>query len=77
MPEVLSLKRTDGIAGQIQYDVTVRYESGTYQHRLIGSAYGTPGPVFVIFEGGAQVRVDSPQRHGDTFGAEWVRRFYS
>jgi hypothetical protein len=74
MPEIISLKRIAGIAGQVQYTATVQYEGeGPSTVTFVGSQYG--GPVVMIQASGAQVFVNDPGRFG-TFGEAWVRSFF-
>lgn len=75
-----------GIAGQVAY--TVDITTTTYPHNddegetvtdesqlvLVGSVYGSPGPV-VMMAGGMQIHVIDPTRFGDTFDAAWAYRF--
>lgn len=83
---VHAVRRYDGVAGQVAYSVDVT--TSTYPHNedegetvtdesthiVLGSTYGSPGPVFAIV-GGMQTYVDSPARFGDTFDAAWAYRF--
>lgn len=81
-----NVTRRDGIAGQVAYVVDVT--TTTYPHNddegetvtdesqlmLVGSVYGSPGPV-VMVAGPVQVHVTAPHRFGDTFDAAWAYRF--
>ena len=81
-PAILTLKRRNGVAGQIAYDVVTQYpgEEPERPVTFIGSAYG--GPIVmswasVVAPGGrVEVFVSDPGQHGK-FGATWVRRFYA
>ena len=77
MPEILSITREAGIAGQYGYAVRVQYDSEPVETvRFVGSAYG--GPVVMVSPNGTQVFVDRAvtERCGATLTPEWVRRFY-
>lgn len=69
-----SIKRTDGIAGQVQYTAVVEHE-GEEPHTIsfVGSTYG--GPVVMITGVGGQVFVTNPERFGK-FSEQWVRNFF-
>ena len=75
MTEVLSVKKTGGIAGQVQYTAVVRYpgeDSSTVS--FVGSAYG--GPVVMLTEGSPEgMFVKYPDRFGK-FGPDWVKKFF-
>lgn len=60
-----------GLAGQVAY--TVIAGPGTY-FQLVGSEHGTPGPV-VLIVGGMESHVNAAYRFGDTFDAEYVKRW--
>ena len=74
-PTLSRIKRTNGVAGQIAYDVTVTYPGETPEPvAFLGSVYG--GPIVMVTAsnpGGTFVR--NSERFG-TFGPEWVRRFF-
>lgn len=73
MTTIHSIKRTRGIAGQIQYTATVQYEGEEPSIvSFVGSQFG--GPVVMIQPSGAQVFVTNPGRFGH-FGEGWVRNF--
>ena len=81
-PTIASIRRRSGVAGQVSYTVTTRYEYGPEVKTVfMGSVYGTPGPVQCFnanlsgFDG--PVFVDEPARFGDTFDEMWVRRYYA
>lgn len=75
MPEIISIKRSAGIAGQVQYTATVRYE-GEDESRVAfaGSQFG--GPVVMLSGANLQVQtfVTNPGRFGK-FSEAWVRSF--
>lgn len=73
--EVLSVKKTGGLAGQIRYTAAVRYpEEDTSTVSFVGSVYG--GPVVMVTEGFPEgVFVTDPGRFG-TFGSGWVEKFF-
>lgn len=75
MTEVLSVKKTGGIAGQVRYSASVKYPGEDMSIvSFIGSVYG--GPVVMCTEGFPEgVFVDDPSRFGK-FGPKWVRRFF-
>jgi hypothetical protein len=71
--QIHSIKRTNGIAGQVQYTASVQYpDEERSSVSFVGSVYG--GPVVMVTPAGVQVFVTDPGRFGD-FGPEWVRRF--
>ena len=79
--KVKSLRPRPGIAGQSAVNATVLYEftdgsTEEVQAQFVGSMYGTPGPVVVMLESGAQFFVDDPARFGGSFGVNWVIEFY-
>ena len=79
--KVKSLRARHGIAGQLAVNATVLYEftdGSTSEHRaqFVGSGYGTPGPVVIVHESGAQFFVYDPARFGSSFGVNWVAEFY-
>lgn len=75
-----------GIAGQVLYVAITTYRGVSHETgerwvqksatTFVGTSYGTPGPVVMILESGAQSTVEYPEDFGDTFGKEWIRRFY-
>lgn len=73
--QVSSITRRSGIAGQISYAATVRYEGEDERTvTFVGSTYG--GPVVMLTDAAPDgVFVSDPARFG-TFGPEWVRRFF-
>lgn len=73
---VVSVKRRNGVAGQVQWTAVVDRKGERSTVAFVGDVYGTPGPVVMISESGAQVFVSSPGRFGETFGESWVRRFF-
>lgn len=81
-PTIKSIKRRNGVAGQIAYDVVTQYpgEEPERPVTFIGSAYG--GPVVMTWastaapSGRVAVFVSDPGQHGK-FSPEWVRRFYA
>lgn len=76
-PEVVRVKRKNGIAGQFQMIADVQYGETTPQPvTFVGSAYG--GPVVMVDSNGMQHFVTNPDRFGDfaTDAEEWVYRFF-
>ena len=81
---VHDVRKTRGVAGQVAYSVDVT--TTTYPHDdgvtvsdestvlLIGSTYGSPGPV-VMSSGGYQTFVTDCHRFGDEFDESWAYRF--
>jgi hypothetical protein len=73
-PELGTITRTNGIAGQYSYRVPVTYPGeGTSVVEFVGNEHG--GPIVMISSGGAQTFVSEPERFGE-FSPEWVRRFF-
>ena len=73
MPNVKSISRTNGVAGQLAYTATVEYEGEPdYVVTFVGSTYG--GPVVMVIDG-RQTFVTDPSRFG-RLSPEWVRRFF-
>jgi len=68
------ITRTNGVAGQFCYTVTVQY-AGEPAERVtfVSSVYG--GPVIMLSHG-RQTYVTDPERLGE-FSPEWVRRFFA
>lgn len=65
-----------GVAGQVCVTGTVTYPGeDPCTVTFVGSCYGAPGPV-VMCLGQTQTFVTDPGRYGDTFGEDWVRRFF-
>lgn len=75
-PILGTIKRINGVAGQISYTVPVTYtDEPTSPVTFVGSVYG--GPVLMQTPGfPAGVFVTDPNRFGK-FGPGWVRRFFS
>lgn len=74
IPTLGAVRKVSGIAGQVQYDVTVTYpDEPTETVSFVGSVYG--GPVVMVTPAGTQTFVTEPARFGK-FGPEWVRRFF-
>lgn len=77
VPEVVRVKRKNGIAGQFAMIADVQYGETTPQPvTFVGSTYG--GPVVMVDFNGTQHFVSSPERHGDfsTDAESWVYRFF-
>lgn len=75
MPTVDNLRRENGVAGQIAVSALVTYpDEVPAPLTFVGSVYG--GPVTLIDQRGFQYNVSDPGRFGDTFGVEWVKRFF-
>jgi hypothetical protein len=80
-PEILSIRRRNGIAGQYAYDVKVSYTHGdgtqeTTAVTFTASGYGAPGPVVMVTDT-MQVHVTNPGQYGDTLSPQWIRNFYA
>lgn len=76
-PEVLRVKRKNGVGGQFQVTAHVQYgETSPDPVSFVGSVYG--GPVVMVDFSGVQHIVSSPDRFGDfsTDWEEWVYRFF-
>lgn len=76
-PTLGTIKRTNGVAGQISYTVPVTYPGEpTERLTFVGSVYG--GPVVMVTPGyqTEQTFVTDPNRFGP-FGPDWVRRFFA
>jgi hypothetical protein len=76
--KLVSIRKTTGLAGQIQFDAVVAYVEDDGVAALnttsfVGSVYG--GPVVMIGSTGTQTFVADPDRFGK-FGEVWVRRFF-
>lgn len=70
-----SIKRTQGVAGQVQYTAVVQYEGEEPSTvSFVGSQFG--GPVVMISGTGTQVFVTNPGRFGH-FSEGWVRNFFT
>lgn len=73
-PELGAIRRENGVAGQVAYQVEVTYPGEpTGRVAFTGSIYG--GPVVMALPSGVQTFVTDPERFGP-FGPSWVRRFY-
>lgn len=75
MTQVLNVKKTGGIAGQVRYTAAVKYPGEDMSTvSFVGSVYG--GPVVMCTEGWPDGQfVTDPGRFGK-FGPEWVRKFF-
>lgn len=60
-----------GVAGQIAYTVVTDH---LHYFQLVGSDYGTPGPVTLIV-GGIQSQVTAASRFGERFDLEYVKNW--
>lgn len=60
-----------GIAGQIAFTVVTDH---LHYFQLVGTDYGTPGPVTLIV-GGIQSHVTAADRFGERFDIEYVKRW--
>jgi len=75
MPNVKSVSRVNGVAGQLAYVATVEYEGEPDSVvTFVGSTYG--GPVVMVTPSGAQTFVTDPDRFG-RFSPRWVRAFFA
>lgn len=76
-PEVVRVRRKNGIAGQFAMTADVQYGETTPQPvTFVGSTYG--GPVAMVDFGGTQHLVFNPSRFGDfaTEPESWVYRYF-
>jgi hypothetical protein len=73
MPDVISISKRMGVAGQYGLDCRVQYpDEPARTVTFVGSVYG--GPV-VMVSGAVETFVDDPDRFGE-FGPDWARRFF-
>lgn len=73
-PTLGKIKRTNGVAGQVAYDVEVTYPGQQPSTAtFVGSVYG--GPVVMVLPSGVQTFVTEPSQYGK-FSPTWVRRFF-
>lgn len=78
MPKIVDIHRRNGVAGQVAYRVTVDHgpdNGGQTTCELVGSTYGSPGPVVMITS--VQSFVTDPGQYGETFDRDWIRRFFA
>ena len=69
------ITRTNGVAGQLSYGVTVTYPDEPPERvAFVGNVYG--GPILMLSHG-RQTWIADPGRQGVEFSPEWVRRFFS
>lgn len=75
-PTVGTIKRANGVAGQVAYSVMVTYPGeDPMPITFVGSTYG--GPVLMMTRGNPEgTFVSEPSRFGK-FNPEWVRRFFT
>lgn len=74
-PTLGPIRRRNGVAGQVAYDVTVTYPGeDAARVSFVGSTFG--GPVLMVTASGVETFVTDPARFG-AFGPGWVRRFFS
>lgn len=74
-PQIGTIRRENGVAGQISYTTDVTYPGeppSTVQ--FIGSEHGAR--VVMVTSNGHQTFVDDPGRFGE-FSPEWVRQFFA
>lgn len=68
------IRRRQGVAGQVEYEVEVTYEGEPPTPlRFVGSTYG--GPIVMVLPSGAQTFVREPERFGQVLSTEWVANF--
>lgn len=75
-PTIHKIKRTDGIAGQFAYDVSISYPGepvGTVG--FVGNAYSES--IYMVTENLGQSRVDNPERFGPKLNEEWITLFFT
>ena len=78
MPDVLSIKRQAGIAGDYSLTASVQYPGEAPSSvTFIGSTYG--GPIVMVMPAGQQVFVSQrvTDRIGSTLTPDWVRAFFA
>lgn len=74
-PEIGTITRKNGIAGQFSLSVPVTYPGeGSNVVEFVGSAYDAP--VVMISATGTQTIVSNSSRFGE-FSEDWVRRFFT
>lgn len=81
---VHDVRRWGGIAGQVGFNVDVttctyphdegEFVSDEYVVRLVGSTYGSPGPVVLVWQGDESFVIDA-HRFGEVFDEAWAYRF--
>ena len=75
MPEIISMKRFTGIAGQFGYNVKVQYPNEAIQTvGFVSSTFG--GGIYQITPTFGQIRVTSPERFGPVLNPEWIRQYF-
>lgn len=76
-PKILSIKDRGIQANQWQIDAVIQYDGEEAQTvTFVGTFYGNPGPVVVIDKTWGQQNVRYPARYGESFGPEWIRRYF-
>lgn len=75
-PTIISVRRTNGVAGQVSFTAQVQYPSEPVETVTFVGQIGEYGPVVMIPPSGHQIFVTDPGRHG-VFGPEWVQRFFA
>lgn len=82
---VHDVRKSGGIAGQVAFHVDVT--TTTYPHEegetvtdestvvLVGSVYGSPGPVVLVVNSDQQMFITDPGRFGEVFDAAWAYRY--
>lgn len=74
-PEILSLKKDRGVAGQYAITATVCYpDESPSVVTFVGSVYGAP---IVMVIGELQTFVTAPERFGESLTLQWVRNFFA
>ncbi len=77
-----TLKRCNGVAGQVSYTVGVTHSldiaegDDTISYTTFVGQQGMAGPVVRISHNDRQSFVTEPSRFGATFGEAWVRSFF-
>lgn len=75
-PEIISIKKVNGVAGQFGYDVKVKYEDEPVRSvAFIGTTYGHS--VIMVGSTGQQTYVLYPERFGPVLNPEWIRNFFA
>lgn len=80
MNRIVKVHIAHGVAGQVAITVGVDHGpdfGGIDDVTFVGSAFGTPGPIVLVSHAFGQTFVTNPGRFGETFGEDWVRRFYA
>lgn len=77
---VLSVASKRGLADKITFDVRCRYDypdAAPEESRfgLVGSVYGSPGPIVLVQPGGGQTHVADAGRFGEVLDRNYAVRY--